>query len=556
MALNSLALMLIATIVLFGATDANNVFLQARNASGEERISIEEIQTSLLSEVEGAFGSATTRMQEIQSQLAPMYTALPKNEHGKLSHSTVRYALHRIFVQRHGWFVKGLHGTIGSNRSNLTSTVGLLKEQAPAYVQDLFEQRLNGSGFGVHEMSVLAATIEHLVHNEAIKRLGDVFRLQNLAPTDVLTAKKVDRVLDMYMAAYILGESLNNVTSEQADDLMREIPYLVAAWKDTQEFVRSIRKKITESDSTAVQKATGKLDFAIIARMAVRIGEQFGIFQDQKCRQMKESLLGLEDKMPGRVRLPSFWKSALDGEWQFQESKGYLKQNGALDDSNPQNPRVIIPNYMSSTSNCLSSSSFYSVCCHDECEELMHHLEEEIAAPEAPPERVSELVSKMSSSTVKAPRTLSQDLILKLNQIAIQHGGTVQLHGRLFSQWMHHAFPRDCPYPHLSGTTNPLTPDEWFAATGDEGVASHEEIKHAIDHGENNPDGFEDDPLPWVHEEELLFHRPASKPNPFTAIFRNGMMFAGLVAFAFSVLRFTTEVLKSGPGMKHEKHLV
>ena len=33
------------------------------------------------------------------------------------------------------------------------------------------EQRLGGRGFGLHELGVLAATIEHLVHNEAIKRL-------------------------------------------------------------------------------------------------------------------------------------------------------------------------------------------------------------------------------------------------------------------------------------------------------------------------------------------------------------------------------------------------
>ena len=38
----------------------------------------------------------------------------------------------------------------------------------PTYIQDLFEQRLGGRGFGLHELGVLAATIEHLVHSEAI----------------------------------------------------------------------------------------------------------------------------------------------------------------------------------------------------------------------------------------------------------------------------------------------------------------------------------------------------------------------------------------------------
>ena len=37
-----------------------------------------------------------------------MYASWQKNELGKLGHTTVRYALHWLFVQRHGWYVKGL----------------------------------------------------------------------------------------------------------------------------------------------------------------------------------------------------------------------------------------------------------------------------------------------------------------------------------------------------------------------------------------------------------------------------------------------------------------
>merc|ERR1719181_1611127 len=135
----------------------------------EERMSEEDVQTSLLAEVEGTFGegSASSRVKQLEAALAPIYAALPKNDKGYLGHATVRYALHRLFVQRHGWFIKGLHEA-GGHR-NATANVGILKEQVPAYVQDLFEKRLNGRGFGLHELGVLAATVEHLVHNEAIK---------------------------------------------------------------------------------------------------------------------------------------------------------------------------------------------------------------------------------------------------------------------------------------------------------------------------------------------------------------------------------------------------
>merc|ERR1740129_1200592 len=58
----------------------------------------------------------------------------------------------------------------------------------------------------------------------------------------------------------------------------------------------------------------------------------------------------------------------------------------------------------------------------------------------------------MASSTVLAGRTLAPVLVTRLQEIATQHSGLVPLHGRLFAQWMHHAYPRECAYPHVAGT--------------------------------------------------------------------------------------------------------
>merc|ERR1719316_2504785 len=172
-----------------------NAFLKAHASHMQERMSEEEVQTSLLAEVEGTFGegSASSRVKQLERILRTIYAALPKNEKGYLGHATVRYALHRLFVQRHGWSIKGLD-TAGGHR-NSTTSAGLLKEQVPAYIQDLFEQRLGGRGFGLRELSVLAATIEHLVHSEAIGRLGHVFKAHYHLPTSVMNADEADEVL-------------------------------------------------------------------------------------------------------------------------------------------------------------------------------------------------------------------------------------------------------------------------------------------------------------------------------------------------------------------------
>lgn len=520
----------------------------------------EEVQTSLLAEVEGTFGQGTagSRLKQLEAILGPMYTALPKNEQGYLGHATVRYALHRLFVQRHGWFIKGLDAAGGHRNS--TSGAGLLKEQVPTYVQELFEKRLGGRGFGLHELGVLAATIEHLVHTETIKRLGDAFRAHNFLPTSLMSEQEAEEVLDTYMTSYILGEDLSNATLQEALDLKAEMPEVYMAWNETQEFVRDLRRNVTERDGSAEQKASGGLDFSLVARVAERVGEQFGSFQFHECQQIKTSLLSMEESGTGRVPLSDFYKPAVGGHWQFQETVPYLRQLGALDESDPSKPRVIVANYVSSPSNCIASSSFYSVCCMDECEGLLGSLERQIAAPEAKPSRIASLVGELSSSTVIAPRELPASLLARLDDIAKEHGGSVQLHGRLFAQWMHHAFPRECPYPHVSGSTNPLNPDEW-EASGQETTATDEEMQFHIDTAQNRtePETIEVASLPWSPEEELLVCRPptVSQDSSSSAIFakaRSIVLFLAMASIAYGLVK--NSVMASPKGMSAEKVLV
>lgn len=506
-------------------------------------MSEDEVQASLLAEVEGTFGegTASSRVKQLEALLRPMYGALPKNELGYLGHATVRYALHRLFVQRHGWFIKGLD--VAGGHRNSTSGAGLLKEHVPAYVQDLFEKRLGGRGFGLHELGVLAATIEHLVHTETIKRLGDAFRVHDYLPTSLMSESQVDEVLDTYMTSYLLGEDLSNATLQEAMELKAELPEVYMAWNDTREFVRSLRRNITDSDGSAEQKASGGFDFSLVARVAERVGERFGSFQFHECQQIKLALMKMEEAGTGRVALSDFYKPAVNGHWQFQENVAYLRELGALDESDPAKPRVVIANYVTAPSNCIASSSFYSVCCMDECEGLLGHLERQIAAPEATSARIAALVAELPSSTVTAPRALSSSMTQRLEDIAAGNGGSVPLHGRLFAQWMHHAFPRECPYPHVSGTTNPQNPDEW-EATGQETTATDEEMQFHIDNALNRTEEseFEVASLPWSPEEELLVCRPPTVPqvsgnSTWLASVRSIALFMSMVSIAYGLVR-------------------
>jgi len=215
----------------------------------------------------------------------------------------------------------------------------------------------------------------------------------------------------------------------------------------------------------------------------------------------------------------------------------------------------MLPNYIYSQANCIASSDYYAVCCMNECEDLLVHLEKDIAAPEATPARLLQLVSALPSSSVSAPRTVSATLQSRLEAMASEHGGQVQLHSRLFAQWMHHAYPRECPFPHVSGTTSQASPDTWTDGNGMDAVASKEELKQfaSMTHSSSSTQEVDDvhDLMMWTHEEELLVVRapPApvsTKGSSFAVAVRTLMMFAAVMSMGYGLVRTTL----SAPGVK------
>merc|ERR1719498_1923517 len=80
----------------------------------------------------------------------------------------------------------------------------------------------------------------------------------------------------------------------------------------------------------------------------------------------------------------------------------------------------------------------------------------------------------------------------------------VPLHGRLFAQWLHYVFPRECPFPHKLGVTTSATPTEY----GDNYIASQEDMeKHASNATDVHIDVGKDElkwMSQWSEDEELM----------------------------------------------------
>jgi len=461
--------------------------------------------------------------------------AMPKDSAGNLHATSVRYLLHRLFVQRHGWFVHGLK-TAGDSW-NSSSPAKIFEKHAGEDVHNVFHKKLS-SGFSLHQVAVFAATLEALVHTESIDRLEAAYNIVDLQAKDGLTEKDCTKAEEMYMLMYVLNMNHSVVSKDEMTEASQNVLEVYPTWPDTQEFVQGVRESVL-IDVDGADRTSWNTTLKVLEE----VGERYGRWQDKECHHLKDELVKMDEDGNGLVPLERFYEKAIyNSSWQFLESVPYLRSLGALDETDPHRVSVIIPNYINSPSNCVASSKFYAVCCIDECESLLGSLETHIGAPEADPALIAQLVSGLKSSTVGSPRQLDASLVSRLDDIASHHGGSVALHGRLFAQWMHHAYPRECPYPHASGTTNPLGAEEYYAASGQEVEATHEEIMDIMKKSSNAKD-VESAVLPWTIEEELFVHRHEPRQSLLVnavGALSKGTFVAALAAAALIASKFAT----------------
>jgi hypothetical protein len=398
--------------------------------------------------------------------------------------------------------------------------------------------------------------LEHLVKNELREKLEGVYKARNVAKDATVTEMQAEDLISLYMMGFIRGLDIGALSVDQVTWVEENMMQLYPPWLATQEFLRKIAREVAPN--------MAQLSFTDVEGIVAEIGDRFAEWQDSQCQAMKGMLLEIEDHGTGRVKLGDFYGAAVHkGRYQFTETINYLRQIGTLDESDPSFPRVIIPNYVSGLSNCVMRTQYYSVCCLDECESLFGKLEQELGKPEAVPAEVIAIVERLPSATVAANRKLSPTLLSRLHEIANHHGGVIPLHGRLFAQWMHLAYPRECKYPHMSGTTYKKTMEEWEKETGERTGSTMEELYEWTEHfskqerlrQESNPaavssssedEVFEGNCGMWTMEEELIVQRPSLKKRIKPSRTLLPGLFA-ILAFTAAIVSMTTSVKQHLP---------
>jgi len=457
--------------ILFGFAAVSVVTSSAHNTISPHTMNTRGTRKSILSELTTNFrrGHEEDHLRELESELRPMYVTMQKNEHGSVGFAQARYAMHRFFVEQHGWTIAGLEPWGDSAEDSSTPKEALMKWM-PRYLVDAIERLMGTHGVSLRELAVLAATFEDLIHKEAAGRLEELYDMLELPTSGRIGAADSEKVIMYYTAMYTSG---GNTTVRTVADIAARKAGLD---KRTVGWLKDVRHQIMEQESQcdAASGECEKLDFPAATRVVEEIGEKYGPFNDGLCQDLKATLMRSEDGQSGLVPLSDFYAEGVKGSWNFSETTDYLRELGALDE---ERSSVIIPNYVSSRPNCLTASTIYMVCCRNECESKLAHLEKKLSTSSAVPERIIELIESL------APGKLSKTLADGLTDVASENDGWVSLHSKAFANWMHQVYPRECPRPHSPGSSmGPQTADEWLkedTARHEASIVSKEELDEA-----------------------------------------------------------------------------
>merc|ERR1719476_139565 len=105
-----------------------------------------------------------------------------------------------------------------------------------------------------------------------------------------------------------------------------------------------------------------------------------------------------------------------------------------------------------------------------------------------------------------------------------------------------------------------MTPDE-LDSTGEDAVATEEEMRDFLNQAPNQTEQLGDDSLPWSPEEELLVVRPllqaqSTGEHSVLSCIRNFVLFAAIASVIYSLMQTTSVRPHAANGVVPEKLLV
>eukprot|EP00928_Gymnodinium_smaydae_P049310 TRINITY_DN33091_c0_g1_i1.p1 TRINITY_DN33091_c0_g1~~TRINITY_DN33091_c0_g1_i1.p1 ORF type:complete len:574 (+),score=97.94 TRINITY_DN33091_c0_g1_i1:120-1841(+) len=536
---------LVSMLLCFASAEHTTRHSNGRPLNGPRRTGSflsAEFRMELNSAVHSAFGGGADvaqRLEAIRSGLGPLWSALAADSQGRVDGRSLRYAAHRYLMRNRHFSIKGLEPvlrSLGASASEVQEA-SLVSEMAPALVKQHLDSKMT-VGYSLEDAASFVLMLEELVTQQTHAMLEDAFGNSRTVDSSELLS-----LLERYFINWMLADDPEAISMIEENAASRE--EIMDDWNEISKFlegaVRSHEFSQMRSNVSRGSWAPLRPTFMIEDAKAIadEVTLSFGQYWNQECERVKSSLAKMEVGRTGRVRIGDFHNTALSGEWRFSESKAYLKVLGALDETSlSSGPGVIIPNYIYGTSNCIITANHYRICCLSPCEDYMSEIEKAIRSPVASADELLAVVSNLTTGLDGNNVIVSAELKAQLYQIASLHHGKISLHGRLFAQWLHYLFPRDCLYPHKAGTVSTMSPAEYgidFLASNTE-LSNHAMTYDSVNSNESSSakEQHNDWMTQWSQDEEVLsaqlqMHAPWLKGVRHDWLW-GGVVVAGLLA--------------------------
>jgi len=144
-----------------------SVLLFSSQAS-DDFLSKEQESPGLSAELESILGqSVGPQFDKLKAKIHPMFLSLPKRPGNLLSPATARYALHRFSMDYHGWSINGIQPTKDAFDSTHLTVSDILSGLLPEHILGIFGKHIiQSDGISFEEVTMMAATLEHFVHED------------------------------------------------------------------------------------------------------------------------------------------------------------------------------------------------------------------------------------------------------------------------------------------------------------------------------------------------------------------------------------------------------
>lgn len=516
----SLIVRLFAALLLSSAGPAPTLGkIQGRKNSLRANVDKTAFQNEVREAVREAMGcgghTSDEQVAKIREIITPIFRTLPKNGHGRIERRSLRHIVYRYFNQKSALIVRGFELARPAHNDSAWGTADILSQRVPAYVESALESNhAQEHGFDLDDAVHMVVTIAELIFDSESTLLEKAYASLQKSTATSLTQSSLHQVLDAYIVHWMMGsvDGINVAALLRNEKLLKKS---FPVWDHLSGLVRGQVQAFDYQKQKKPRASRSPFDihykFDDAHEIVGSITRTFASFWESECATMKNQLMTMDAQGTGRVPLARFYGTGLDEDWRFGESEVYLRELGALDETSSwRGKQVIVPNYMQAASNCIITTDHYNICCQNDCESIFMAIEANVSAPSALPETLLDVVSQMSyvsqETLDESAAHLDRTLTRQLQQIAAAHGGRVPLHGRLFAQWLHYVFPRECPFPHKAGTAVTATPTQYGTAYR---ASENEMQQHASAANDTAlPSSASKEELEWMsqwsEEEELI----------------------------------------------------